>query len=86
MDGSRAAATERSICNREFQLLEYFVRSDGRIVTHKMLLEQVWGYDFDPRTNIVETLLSRLRSKLERVGGESSIVTKRGVGYAFRAR
>jgi two-component system, OmpR family, response regulator len=50
---------------REFQLLEYFLRNVGKVVTRKMLLEHVWSYDFDPRTNIVETHVSRLRSKLD---------------------
>jgi two-component system OmpR family response regulator len=45
---------------REFRLLEVLLSGDGRLVTRRMLLEQVWGFDFDPRTNIVETHISRL--------------------------
>jgi len=69
---------------REFRLLEALMRSEGRLVTRKMLLEQVWGFDFDPRTNIVETHISRLRSKIDR-GREAMIRTVRGAGYSLRA-
>ena len=51
---------------REFRLLEYLMRSEGRVVTRRMLLEQVWEYNFDPKTNIVETHMSRLRTKIDR--------------------
>jgi len=70
---------------REFELLEYFMRSEGRIVTRRMLLENVWGFHFDPRTNIVETHISRLRAKLDDGRGESPIQTIRGAGYVLRA-
>jgi len=66
---------------REFQLLEYFLRNVGRIVTRKMLLEHVWNYDFDPRTNIVETHISRLRSKLQDDSRMGALRTVRGTGY-----
>jgi two-component system OmpR family response regulator len=69
---------------REFSLLEYLLRSDGRIVTRKMLLEQVWNFHFDPRTNIVETHISRLRTKIDRGRGEALIHTVRGAGYLLR--
>ena len=65
---------------REFRLLEFLMRAEGRLVTRKMLLEQVWEYHFDPKTNIVETHISRLRSKIDR-GGPSLIQTVRGAGY-----
>ena len=51
---------------REFRLLEVLLRGDGRLVTRRMLLEQVWGFNFDPRTNIVETHISRIRTKIDR--------------------
>jgi two-component system OmpR family response regulator len=70
---------------REFQLLEYFLRNAGKVVTRKMLLEHVWNYDFDPRTNIVETHVSRLRSKLDENAHEGAIHTLRGLGYILRA-
>jgi two-component system OmpR family response regulator len=69
---------------REFRLLEVLMRSEGRLITRKMLLEQVWGFHFDPRTNIVETLISRLRSKIDR-GRVALIQTVRGAGYRLRA-
>ena len=68
---------------REFRLLEFLMRAEGRVVTRKMLLEQVWEYHFDPKTNIVETHISRLRGKIDR-GGPSLIQTVRGAGYSFR--
>ena len=68
---------------REFRLLEFLMRAEGRLVTRKMLLEQVWDYHFDPKTNIVETHISRLRGKIDR-GGPSLIQTVRGAGYTLR--
>ena len=66
---------------REFQLLEELMRESGRIVTRTMLLERVWDYHFDPQTNIVETHISRLRSKLNEGGKADPIETVRGIGY-----
>jgi DNA-binding winged helix-turn-helix (wHTH) protein len=68
---------------REFRLLEFLMRAEGRLVTRTMLLEQVWEYHFDPKTNIVETHISQLRSKIDR-GGPSLIQTLRGAGYSLR--
>lgn len=67
---------------REFQLLAYLVRHAGQLVTRTMLLENVWNFHFDPHTNVVESHISRLRSKLERGKGEL-IRTVRGAGYCF---
>src|SRR5271165_3567509 len=69
---------------REFRLLEVLLRSEGRIVTRKMLLEQVWEFHFDPKTNIVETHISRLRTKIDRGREVSLIHTVRGAGYMLR--
>ena len=69
---------------REFRLLEFLLRSEGRLVTRKMLLEQVWEFHFDPKTNIVETHISRLRTKIDRGRGVSLIQTVRGAGYTLR--
>lgn len=66
---------------REFRLLEELMRGEGRVVTRTMLLEHVWGFHFDPRTNIVETHISRLRAKLNEGGAPDLIETMRGVGY-----
>jgi two-component system OmpR family response regulator len=68
---------------REFRILEYLVRNAGRVVTRTMLLENVWGFHFEPRTNLVESNISRLRSKIGAPGDEL-IETVRGVGYRFR--
>ena len=66
---------------REFQLLEFLMRNAGRVVTRTMLLESVWDFHFDPRTNIVETHMSRLRAKVDRGHGAELIHTVRGAGY-----
>jgi len=66
---------------REFMLLEQLMRSPGRIVTRTMLLDRVWNFGFDPKTNIVETHMSRLRSKLNEGFSRSAIRTVRGAGY-----
>ena len=65
----------------EYRLLEYLVRHAGQVVTRTMLLENVWDFHFDPKTNIVETHISRLRSKLN-IGGQPDLIyTIRGAGY-----
>jgi two-component system OmpR family response regulator len=69
---------------REFQLLEYLLRNAGRVVTRTMLLESVWDFHFDPKTNIVETHVSRLRGKLDRGHAKELIHTVRGEGYVIR--
>ncbi|MFC1453403.1 response regulator transcription factor [Verrucomicrobiota bacterium] len=69
---------------REFSLLELLIRSPGRVFTRTQLLEHVWGYDFDPETNVVDVYIRRVRSKIDADGGPSLIETVRGVGYRFR--
>lgn len=66
---------------REFRILEELMREEGKVVTRTMLLERVWNYHFDPQTNIVETHISRLRSKLNEGGKPDPIETVRGAGY-----
>ena len=66
---------------REFRILEELMREDGKVVTRTMLLERVWNYHFDPQTNIVDTHISRLRSKLNEGGKPDAIETVRGAGY-----
>jgi two-component system OmpR family response regulator len=72
------------LTTREFNLLEYLMRSPGRVFTRTQILEHVWGYDFNPNTNLVDVCVQRLRKKIERVAGESLIDSIRGVGYTFR--
>jgi two-component system, OmpR family, response regulator len=69
---------------REFRLLEYLMRNAGQVVTRTMLLENVWDFHFDPRTNIVESHLSRLRAKVEKGFTPELIHTVRGAGYCLR--
>lgn len=70
---------------REFALLEFLMRHADRVVTRTMLLEGVWDFHFDPKTNIVETHVSRLRSKLSRNGALPELIhTMRGHGYILR--
>jgi two-component system, OmpR family, response regulator len=70
---------------REFRLLEYLFKHLGQTVTRSMLLENVWDVHFDPSTTVVETHISRLRSKIDRGHGISLIHTVRGVGYMLSA-
>jgi two-component system OmpR family response regulator len=69
---------------REFSLLEYLMRNSGKVVSKTMIIEHVWGYDFDPMTNIVDVLVSRLRNKIDRDFDLKLIHTHRGVGYALK--
>src|SRR5215471_18740538 len=70
---------------REFRLLEYLMRHAGQVVTRTMLLEHVWEIHFDPRTNVVETHISRLRTKVDK-GYEAELIhTVRGAGYCVRS-
>lgn len=71
---------------REFRLLEYLMRHAGEVVTRTMLLDNVWNYHFDPRTNVVESHLSRLRTKVDKGYSSELIHTVRGAGYCLRAR
>jgi len=68
----------------EFSLLEYLVRSKGRIVSKTMIMEHVWDYNFDPQTNVVEVRISRLRDKIDRGVDKKLIHTVRGVGYVLK--
>ena len=69
---------------REFQLLVYLMRHAGKVVTRTMLLEGVWDFHFDPKTNIVDTHVSRLRGKVDRGYARELIHTVRGAGYCLR--
>lgn len=74
---------EIDLQSREFNLLEYLLRHKNQVVTRTMLLEQVWDYNFDPQTNVIDVHISRLRAKLD-AGAESSLIkTIRGAGYCI---
>ncbi len=66
---------------REYKLLEYLMRHAGQVVTRAMLLEHVWGYNFDPQTNVIDVHVSRLRQKLDRDFDAPLLHTVRGAGY-----
>jgi two-component system OmpR family response regulator len=69
---------------REFALLAYLMRNAGRVLSKTMILEHVWSYSFDPQTNVVDVLVSRLRRKVDRDFPVKLIQTLRGVGYVLR--
>jgi DNA-binding response OmpR family regulator len=69
---------------REFSLLEYLMRNTGKVVSKTMILSHVWDYNFDPQTNIVDVLVSRLRDKIDRPFETKMLKTVRGVGYVLQ--
>ena len=69
---------------REFTLLEYLMRNAGRVISKTMILDQVWGYHFDPQTNVVDVLVCRLRNKIDKGFSEKMTHTIRGVGYVLK--
>ena len=72
------------LTSREFNLLEYLMRSPGRVFTRTQILEHVWGYDFNPNTNVVDVCIQRLRKKIDPIDETGWIESIRGVGYRFR--
>ena len=70
---------------REFQVLEFFLRRKNRVVTRSMLLEGVWGYHFDPKTNVVDVHVSKLRKQIDAEGEVPLLRTVRGAGYMLSA-
>jgi two-component system OmpR family response regulator len=79
--GSRAI----ELLPREYRLLEYLMRHRGHLVTRTMLFEEVWGYHYDPQTNVIDVHIGKLRRKLEEGGQPQMIHTVRGSGYILRA-
>ncbi|MEY9841251.1 response regulator transcription factor [Streptacidiphilus sp. EB103A] len=72
------------LTRREFDLLEVLARNTGLVLTRDQLLERVWGYDFDVRTDVVDTFVSYLRRKLEAGGRPRLVQTVRGVGFVLK--
>jgi two-component system, OmpR family, response regulator len=70
---------------REYELLEYLLRHQDRVLTKTMILSHVWGYNFNPGTNVVDVLVSRLREKIDRDFEPKLLHTVRGVGYVLKA-
>jgi len=71
---------------KEFQLLEYMMRNAGQILTKTMILDRVWGYDFDTQSNIIEVHVNRLRAKVDKDFSTKLIHTVRGVGYVIKTQ
>ena len=70
---------------KEFKLLEYLMRNESRVVTRTMLLERVWGFNFDPKTSVVDTHISRLRAKIDKPFDVPLLHTVRNTGYSLHA-
>ena len=78
------AGREIELRPREFSLLEYLMRNAGRVVSKTMILSHVWDYSFDPRTNVVDVLVHRVREKVDKGFDRKMIHTVRGIGYELR--
>ena len=81
----RRGDTPIDLLPREFALLEYLMRNEGRVLTRTMLLERVWDFHFDPQTSVVETHVSRLRAKIDKPFAEPLLHTIRHTGYSLHA-
>lgn len=75
---------EIDLQRREFMLLQYFMENTELVLGKSMILERVWGYDFDPQTNVVDVLVSRLRSKIDKGFDTQLIHTSPGIGYVLK--
>jgi two-component system OmpR family response regulator len=82
---ARRAGMELELLPTEFRLLEFLVRQSGQVLTRTMIFEAVWGYHFDPGTNVIEVHIGRLRRKLDPPGSAALIRTVRGSGYVLEA-
>ncbi len=78
------SGTPLQLTSQEFALLEFLCRNAGRVVTRSMILEGVWGMRIEPKTNVVDVQMSRLRSKVDGRGRKPLIATLRGMGYVLR--
>lgn len=81
----RRGGTDIALQPREYRLLCYLMKNADRVVTRTMLLEGVWDFHFDPKTNVVETHISRLRNKIDKPFDHDLIHTVRGAGYSLHA-
>ncbi|MEM7741031.1 MAG: response regulator transcription factor [Pseudomonadota bacterium] len=75
--------TALDLLPREYKILEYMMMHEGQVVTRTMLLEKIWGYKFDPKTSLVQTHVSRLRTKVDKPFERELIKTVRGSGYVL---
>jgi two-component system, OmpR family, response regulator len=69
---------------KEFSVLEYLLRNKNRVISKTLIMENVWAYDFNPQTNIVDVVISRLRSKIDKDFEKKLLHTVRGVGYVLK--
>jgi len=81
----RRGGREIALLPTEFKLLEFMLRNSGQVLTRTMIFEAIWGYHFDPGTNLIDVHLGRLRRKVDAVGQPPLIKTIRGSGYAISA-
>ena len=79
----RRRGVQVRLSTTEFELLSYLLRNKGRVLSREQILQAVWGYDYDPGTNVVDVYVGYLRRKLRRRGDKDPIVTVRSVGYRF---
>lgn len=82
---ARRAGRAIDLNTREYHILEYFMQNPGRVITRTMLLEQVWGHNFDPQTNVIDVHISRLRKKVDFQDLPPLLYTVRGAGYKMEA-
>ena len=82
---ARRGAMNLELLPIEFRLLEFLVRNSGQVLTRTMIFEAVWGYHFDPGTNVIDVHIARLRRKVDAGGGPTLIRTVRGCGYKIQA-
>ncbi len=83
---AQRAGVEVELTSREYRLLEFLMRSAGRLCGRMMILEKVWDYDFDPGTNLVDVYLKRLREKIDADFEPKLLHTVRGEGYVLREK
>jgi len=74
------------LATKEFALLEYLMRNPGQALTRTMILDKVWGYDFDTSSNIIDVHINRLRNKIDKGFDSTLIHTIKGVGYALKVK
>jgi two-component system OmpR family response regulator len=82
---ARRGGVDIKLMPTEFKLLEFMARNSGQILTRTMIFEAIWGYHFDPGTNLIDVHMGRLRRKVDRPGQPQLIHTIRGSGYALNA-
>lgn len=80
----KRGSTKIDLQPREYALLEYFLRHPEQVLTKTLIMEHVWNYDFDPQTNVVDVLVHRLRTKIDKDFSPKLIHTIRGIGYVLR--